>query len=270
LFRGASPALATLAATRSLSLWALTATLAVGVVTLIVAPKLARGATAVALAVLAFAFFGGYERLREGARKPFLIHSHLFSNGLLVRDIAAVNEEGVLGRSGWIALGSDDPVAVGQRIFRAECSSCHSLDGYQSIRHALPTYSDLYAMAADDPPGSAALVFAAECAACHTDVGSAEMREMLPSPDEMADDPEMIHDLNDGMIFGAVALLQEMGEMYAGAPSGAMIDTGELHTPYMPPFVGTDSELEALVAYLATLARGDVAPPPLARSGGLR
>jgi hypothetical protein len=36
-----------------------------------------------------------------------------------------------------------------------------------------------------------------------------------------------------------------------------MIDTAELHSSYMPPFVGTDEELEALVEYLAVLARGD-------------
>jgi len=78
LFRGASPALATLASTRSLILWALTATLVLGGLILLAVPKLARPVTAMALALAAFTFFGGYERLREGTRKPFLIHSHLF------------------------------------------------------------------------------------------------------------------------------------------------------------------------------------------------
>jgi hypothetical protein len=269
LFRGASPALATLAATRSFALWSLTGALAVGVVILIVAPKLARGPAAVVLAVLAFAFFGSYERLREGARKPFLIHSHLFSNGLLVRNIATINREGVVGRSGWVARGSNDRVEIGQRIFRAECSICHTLDGYQSIRRAMPSYSDVYAVAVDDPPDSAALVFAAECATCHADVTVTEMREMLPSSDEMADDPAMIHDLNSGMISGAVALLQDMGGTYAAAPEGVMNNTRELQFPYMPPFVGTDDERDALVAYLATLERGDDALPRLARSGSV-
>ena len=120
LFRGSSPALASLATTRSVTLWALTATLIIGVLILIAAPRLARGATAVLLAVSAFAFFAGYERLREGSRKPFLIHSHLFSNGLLVSEIPAINENGVLARSGWAARGSDDPVAVGRRVFVTE------------------------------------------------------------------------------------------------------------------------------------------------------
>ena len=49
-----------------------------------------------------------------------LIRSHLFSNGLLVSEIPAINENGVLARSGWAARGSDDPVAVGRRVFVTE------------------------------------------------------------------------------------------------------------------------------------------------------
>ena len=54
----------------------------------------------------AFTFFGSYERLREGVRKPFLIHSHLFSNGLLVRDVPRLNESGIVAHSGWAATAS--------------------------------------------------------------------------------------------------------------------------------------------------------------------
>jgi mono/diheme cytochrome c family protein len=269
LFAGGTPVLATLAATRSFALWALTAALVVGLVILIAAPKLARGATTVVLALLAFAFFGGYERLREGTRKPFLIHSHMFSNGLLVSDIAAVNAAGVLARSGWAARGSDDQVAVGRRVFRAQCASCHTLDGYQGIRRALPTDDDLIALAAAPGAGAAEAVFAAECARCHTDVSAAEMQEMLPSAAEIAADPEMIHELNAGMITGAVGQLKAMGDGYLNAPAGRIIDTAELHAPYMPPAVGTDAEIEALAAYLSSLERGDDAPL-LAGAGGVQ
>jgi mono/diheme cytochrome c family protein len=255
LFSGESPALTSLVATRTFALWSLTGVLVIGAIILIAAPKLARVATAVVLAGLAFAFFGGYERLREGTRKPFLIHSHMFSNGLLVSDIEAVNATGVLGRSGWAARGPGEPAVIGQRVFRAQCSSCHTLDGYQSIREALPSSDEIYAVAADDPPGSAEVVFAAECAACHEDVESVEMREMMPSAAEM--------------ITGSLAYLQEMGVDYVEAPTGTMIDTGRLHTPYMPPFVGTDEELEGLAAYLTDLSRANDPPQPFARSGGV-
>jgi len=255
LFSGAEPALTTLASTRSFTLWALTVALVFGLLILIAAPRLARAATAVVMALAAFAFFGGYERLREGTRKPFLIHSHMFSNGLLVSDIETINDEGVLARSGWAARGATDSLSMGRQVFRVQCSSCHTLDGYQSIRRALPTYDDMLAVVSDQSAGSGA--FASECAACHADVSAADMREMLPTAAEMAEDPEMILDLNQGMIYMAVSQLYELGEAYGAAPRGEMINTGELHSSYMPPFVGTDEELEALVEYLAVLARGD-------------
>jgi mono/diheme cytochrome c family protein len=269
LFGGESPILASLATTRSFTLWALTAALVAGVIILMAAPKLARGATAVVLAFLAFGFFGGYERLREGTRKPFLIHSHLFSNGLLVSDIGKVNEEGVLNTSGWAARGSEDLVAIGRRVFRTQCSSCHTRDGYQSIRAALPTFADMYAMASEDSEGSTEALYAAECAACHRDISSTEMAEMLPSAEEMTGDPEMIHDLVSGMISGTLVSLHEMGDDYTGAPKGVMIDTSGFFAPYMPPLVGTDDELEALSAYLSAVARDEDAPFRHDRSGGV-
>ena len=268
LFSGDAPALATLASTRSFTLWALTAALGIAVVILLAAPKLARPATAVGLALCAFAFFGGYERLREGTRKPFLIHSHMFSNGLLISDIEDINEEGLLAHSGWVARGPDSGVDVGHRIFRAQCASCHTIDRYQSIRSVLPSYPDMVAVAADSPVGSGRLAFEEECARCHTDLGYEEMKKFLPTADEMAEDPEMIHDLNQGMISAAVSQLHEMGEAYTAAPRGVMINTAELHSPYMPPFVGTEEELEALVEYLGAMSRGD--QMPLGQQGGGR
>ncbi len=268
LFAGAEPALATLAATRSFALWALTTALTVGVVILVAIPRLARAVTALVMAIAAFAFFGGYERLREGTRKPFLIHSHLFSNGLLVTDIEVLNSEGVVARSGWVARGTDTTNGLGQRLFRAQCSSCHTVDGYQSIRRVLPTYDDMVAVVTDHPAGTGDRRFVAECARCHAGVTAAEMREMLPTADEMAADREMIDDLNLAMIAATLIELHDMGQSYADAPRGQMIDTRSLRSPYMPPFVGTDDERDALTEYLAALARDDGAESPA--EGGAR
>ncbi|HOC42877.1 MAG TPA: cytochrome ubiquinol oxidase subunit I [Thermoanaerobaculales bacterium] len=267
LFRGAAPALATLAATRHFALWALTAALVVAAVILLARPRLARPATAAVLALAAFAFFGGYERLREGARKPFLIHSHTFSNGLQVADIAAVNERGVLATAGWGArAAAADPAVTGREVFRAQCAACHTLDGYQSIRKALPSVADVLAVAADDPPGSGARAFRARCAACHAGVSFDDMRGVLPSANEVRGDPGMIRDLNQGMITATLVKLRGMGAAYAAADRTRMIDTSALPSPYMPPFVGTEPELGALSAHLGSLA--DDRQPRVAMRGG--
>lgn len=144
LFLGASPGLATLADTRQFLLWSLTAALALGMALLLALPGRARPVTAVVILLAGAAFFGGYERLREGVRKPFLIHDYMFSNGLRVDEIAAINETGLLARSGWPARASaEDPLAVGRAIFRAQCASCHTINGYQGIRELLPDDPDM-------------------------------------------------------------------------------------------------------------------------------
>lgn len=134
LFLGEAPKLVALASTRHFLLWMLLAYL-VFVLFALVAPKLQRWPiTAVAL-VLAFAFFGGYERLREGARKPFIIRDYMFSNGVLISEIPKLNEEGFLAKAKWMMVGQpDEPVAKGRAVFRAQCAMCHTENGYLAIR----------------------------------------------------------------------------------------------------------------------------------------
>jgi cytochrome c553 len=199
LFRGTSPALAGLASTRHLTLWALATTLFLGVVLLLAIPKAARVVPAIVLMAAAFLSFGSYERLREGVRKPFLIHDYMFSNGLRVSDIEPINEAGLRSWSGWMARDSgSDPVTNGRQVFRAQCASCHTLDGYTAIRELLP------------------------------------------------EDPDMV--------FGVLAVMWESGEQYTGLEPGETVPKNELDYPFMPPFVGNDEDLEALAAYLASIA----------------
>ncbi len=150
LFLGERPGLTALADTRSFLLWALTAVLGLGLLVLVAAPRALRRPTAALLMVAGFAFFGGYERLREGVRKPFLIHDYMFSNGILVSEIARLNEEGILSRAGWAAhAAAEDPAGAGRAIFRAQCASCHTLDGYQALRPLIdPDFieANLYAL----------------------------------------------------------------------------------------------------------------------------
>jgi mono/diheme cytochrome c family protein len=143
LFMGSSPALTALADTRSFLLWAVTATLALAVF-LLMLPKTARVPVAILVMLAGFSFFGGYERLREGTRKPFLIHDFMFSNGIRVDEISKLNEEGVLSKARWAAHEAGDAaVDQGRAVFRAQCASCHTLDGYQGIKELLPDDPDM-------------------------------------------------------------------------------------------------------------------------------
>ncbi len=257
LFLGEAPTLAGLAATRSFTLWSLTLGLVVAVVAMLLAPKLARGLTAILLMVGAFGFFGGYERLREGTRKPFLIHSHLFSNGLLVSQIDEINASGIAAHSGWVAAGDPAPEAFGERIFAAQCASCHTIDGYQSIREALPTVADMELVATDNPVGAGAIHYLEQCSRCHGEIEYQEMAEMMPTLDDIRDDPDFIRDLNLGMITMTLLELRDMGSSFADFEPGEQFDMRTLDRSYMPPFVGTEEEAEALALYLASLDSGE-------------
>ncbi len=112
---------------------ALLAALAVAVAYL--RPRSFGVAAAVAAVILAGTVLGTYERIREGARKPFVIHGYMYSNGVLVEDVERRNREGFLAGAPWAGVGvAPSPTAHGERMFRAQCQACHTLDGYLAIR----------------------------------------------------------------------------------------------------------------------------------------
>ena len=133
IFLGSKALLPALASTRHFVLWALTIYLLLTLFAL-AAPRFHHWPSAVAALLAAFAFFGGFERLREGSRKPFVIRDFMFSNGVLVGEIPDLNQRGILSKAVWAARKGVEPEAKGRAVFRAECASCHTLDGYLSIR----------------------------------------------------------------------------------------------------------------------------------------
>lgn len=90
---------------------------------------------AICILLLATTVLGSYERVREGARKPFVIHGYMYSNGVLVAEVERLNREGILSKARWAGAGlRSHPTAKGEQVFRAQCQSCHTLDGYLAIR----------------------------------------------------------------------------------------------------------------------------------------
>jgi cytochrome c553 len=129
------PANALLRATHVLGLFALGLLAVLLVVVGFLAPR-AFGVTAGVLAiVLTGTYFGAYERVREGSRKPYIIHGYMYSNGIRVDEVDRLNRDGILTKARWAGVGLvAGPTSVGQQVFRAQCQMCHSLDGYLAIR----------------------------------------------------------------------------------------------------------------------------------------
>jgi len=97
---------------------------------------------ALSVLLLALMATGAGEYSREMLRKPYVIGRWMYSNGVRVNAVARFNQEGYLARSNWVWNGavssnSTSSYSRGEAIFRGECGSCHTLDGYRPLKHLL-------------------------------------------------------------------------------------------------------------------------------------
>jgi len=96
--------------------------------------------SAIFLAVLALSTTAVTEWVREAVRKPYIIYGYMYSNGLRVADLERLEESGLLQSARWVHGHEVDPKALeraGEEIYRVQCASCHTVDGYNSIRLAV-------------------------------------------------------------------------------------------------------------------------------------
>jgi cytochrome bd-type quinol oxidase subunit 1 len=98
-------------------------------------------AHALSILLLALIATGSGEYAREMLRKPYVIGDWMYSNGVRVKSVERINQEGYLTHSMWVwnANGAQEPTSYsrGEAIFRGECGSCHTLDGYRPLRSLL-------------------------------------------------------------------------------------------------------------------------------------
>jgi len=82
--------------------------------------------------------FGGFEWIREVARKPYVIRDVMYSNGIRVDEVEAYQREGFLARNAWArtfaASKGDTDLARGEALVRSQCLACHTREGYRSLK----------------------------------------------------------------------------------------------------------------------------------------
>lgn len=101
--------------------------------------------TSILLLALAIVATGSMEFVREGVRKPYLIYSYLYSNGIpAIGDLPTkIRNEGILAYTPFVRPPGHTLADVqrlplpeqGKLVFQAECRICHEVDGYNAIRH---------------------------------------------------------------------------------------------------------------------------------------
>jgi cytochrome bd ubiquinol oxidase subunit I len=88
---------------------------------------------AVAILLLALMATGAGEYSREMLRKPYVIGRWMYSNGVRVPYALKIDQTGYLAHSNWVWNGADSSYSRGEAIFRGECGSCHTLNGYRPL-----------------------------------------------------------------------------------------------------------------------------------------
>ena len=93
---------------------------------------------AMGVLLLALMATGAGEYSREMLRKPYVIGRWMYSNGVRVPYVSRINRRRLPGplELGVERIGSTS-YSRGEAIFRGECGSCHTLNGYRPLRQLL-------------------------------------------------------------------------------------------------------------------------------------
>lgn len=99
---------------------------------------------------LALVYFGAFEFVREGGRRPYIIYGHMYSNQVYVDDVPEIQKNGYLTSARWIGhkeVNNDNLLDVGHDLFVYQCSACHSVGGpLNDIRPLTAKYGSVFGM----------------------------------------------------------------------------------------------------------------------------
>ncbi len=89
------------------------------------------------VAFVSIGMIGEFEMVRETIRKPYVIYDYMYVNGIRVDQVDQFREEGFIDNAKWLSvdeLNEDNALEAGEAIFKAQCLSCHTVDGWRSKR----------------------------------------------------------------------------------------------------------------------------------------
>ena len=84
------------------------------------------------LFLLGFLYMGSFEFMREGGRRPYIIHDYMYSTSILKTDLPEVQKKGVLQTARWVKnreLTPENRMAAGAELTTILCLPCHSTGG---------------------------------------------------------------------------------------------------------------------------------------------
>lgn len=214
----------------------LVAIIAVAAIVPLLRVRAAAAFASVLLMVAAFGAVGGSEWTREAFRKPYVVGSYMFVNGLRLPPPA--------GSPAAAATQAD-------RISVDHVAQAGVLASANFVRAKLPENPTIEQEAA-----AGAEVYRLLCSGCHTQNGYLAIRPLLRAQ-------------NSAALEGLLSRIATPRDAH-GQPatwSTPNVQLASWRNRRMPPFAGTDAEKRALAVYLAQLGGGTVTPRTPAVSG---
>lgn len=105
-----------------------------GVVLAFRLPQPVQKALSIVLLITGLGWIGGFEYIREIARKPYVIYDYMYSNSVRVDQVASLNKDGVIKHAKWVDPDRVKSDNIGKDLFNIQCLSCHTRNGiYNSI-----------------------------------------------------------------------------------------------------------------------------------------
>jgi hypothetical protein len=108
---------------------------AFGILFLLKLPLFMHKVSVYLLILVGLGWMAGFEYMREIARKPYVLNEVMYSNSVFREDVAMFNDEGYLYHAKWAQVSEleENFLAAGKELFKLQCLSCHTIDGYNSI-----------------------------------------------------------------------------------------------------------------------------------------
>ena len=103
-----------------------------GVLAVLKLPRRAQQTVAVAVAVIGFLHMGSFEFIREAGRRPWVIHSVMYSNAVTAAEAGGLKGRSFLATARWAehdVVTDGNLLDAGREIFRLQCAACHSIRG---------------------------------------------------------------------------------------------------------------------------------------------
>lgn len=257
-----------------MGLLAATLILLLGLIFAIWKPQMMRVPIIAFLALMAFSLMASGEYLREFVRKPWVINGFIYANGLRVSDIPEFQRDGFARAVKFTTSDDYSSAQYGHDLFVAQCGSCHTVDGYRSIRKRVVGWDATFAK---DILGHIHMLRGAMPQFAGNEQDRIALGKYLaslnPPPDYVKVGDRMaagkqVFDVRCGHCHTVEGKFRPLGPAFAGgAPEQvqALLPVLDSMSPNMPPFTGSAEEAQLLSEYIVNTAN---AKQPAAAKGG--